>query len=129
VLKIYEGSLFSRPFTFFALKLWVVRKLHSATLSRFANFATLALATLSRFELPKIYWPKAYQADGYVLRRLPTNPVQGYMTPMEAVPGGQAPTLEYLKVWGCKAYALKTKADSRKDWKNKAQISYFTGYH
>jgi hypothetical protein len=50
------------------------------------------------------------------------------MTPMEAVPGGQAPTLEYLRVWWCKAYVLKPKADRRKDWEEKANIGYFTVY-
>jgi hypothetical protein len=31
-------------------------------------------------------------------------------------------------MWGCKAHLLKPKADRRKDWEDKAQIGYFTGY-
>jgi hypothetical protein len=37
---------------------------------------------------------EAYHAAGYILRRLPTSTAEGYMTPMEAVLGGHAPTLE-----------------------------------
>jgi hypothetical protein len=43
------------------------------------------------------------------------------VTPLKAVAGGQAPTLEYLRVWKCTAYVLKMK-------EGKEQISYFTGY-
>jgi hypothetical protein len=48
---------------------------------------------LSKSGLPKIWWAKAYQAAKYVLQRLPTNTAQGYMTPIEAVLGEQALTL------------------------------------
>jgi hypothetical protein len=82
---------------------------------KFQRLGVMALGMLSRSELLKIWWIKAYQAARYVLRRLPINTAQGYMTPMEADPGGQVPTLEYLRVWGCKAYVLKPKADKRKE--------------
>jgi hypothetical protein len=103
-------------------------ELNSVSERKFRALGEMALAILSRSGLPKIWWAKAYQAAGYVLRRLSTNTANGYMTPMETVTGGQALTLEYLSVWGCKAYVLKPKADRRKDWEDKAKIGNFTGY-
>ena len=50
------------------------------------------------------------------------------MTPIEALPGGERPSLQWLRVWGCKTYVLKPKAERRKDWEDKAQVGYFVGY-
>ena len=103
-------------------------ELNSVSERKFRNLGEVALALLSRSGLPKIWWGKAYKAAEYIIRRMPTKTAQGYMTPLEAIPGGQAPSWEWLRVWGCKAYVLKPKADRRKDWDDKAQIGYFTGY-
>jgi hypothetical protein len=71
---------------------------NSVSERKFRPLGEMTLAMLSRSGLTKIRWAKAYQAAGYVLRRLPTNTANGYIAPMEAVPGGHAPTLEYLRV-------------------------------
>jgi len=103
-------------------------ELNSVSERKFRTLGEMALAMLSRSGMPKVWWGKAYMAAQYVLRRMPTNTAPGYMTPLEAVPGGEAPSWKWLRVWGCKAYVLTPKADRRKDWEDKAQVGYFVGY-
>ena len=103
-------------------------ELNSVSERKFRTLGEMALAMLSRSGLPKIWWAKAYKYAEYVLRRLPTNTAQGWMTPLEAIPtGGEAPSLEWLRTWGSKAYIVRPKANRRKDWEDKAQVGYFTG--
>ena len=75
-------------------------KLNSVSERKFRTLGEMALAMLSRSGLPKIWWAKAYAAAGYVLRRLPTNTANGYMTPLDDIPEESAPSLKYLRVWG-----------------------------
>jgi hypothetical protein len=96
-------------------------KLNSVSEINFEHSEKLGLAMLSRSKLPKTSWAKAKHAAGYLLRRLPTNTVRSYTNLMEVVSGGQALTLGYFRVLGCKANVLKIK-----DWKDKANIGYFT---
>jgi hypothetical protein len=103
-------------------------ELNSISERKFRTLGEMALAMLSRSGMPKVWWGKAYMAAEYILRRMPTKTAQGFMTPLEAIPGGEAPSWQWLKVWGCKAYVLTPKADRRKDWEDKAQVGYFVGY-
>ena len=103
-------------------------QLNSVSERKFRTLGEMALAMLTRSGLPKIWWWKAYQTAEHILRRLPTRTAKGYMTPMEAIPGGETPSWKFMRTWGAKAYVLKPKADRRKDWDDKAQIGYFVGY-
>jgi hypothetical protein len=103
-------------------------ELNAISERKFRTLGEMALALLSRSGLPTVWWGKAYMAAEYITRRMPTNTAGGFMTPLEALPNGVAPSWEWLRVWGCKAYVLKPKADRRKDWDDKAQIGYFVGY-
>ena len=48
------------------------------------------------------------------INHLPTKTALGYMSPNECVYDA-APDPKWLKIWGCKCYALKLKDDRRKD--------------
>ena len=102
-------------------------ELNSVSERKFRTMGEVALAMLSRSGLPKIWWGKAYMAAEYVTRRMPTNTAQGLMTPMEAM-SGEAPSWKWLRVWGCRAYVFKPKADRCKDWDDKANEGFFVGY-
>ena len=67
------------------------------------------------------------ECAAYLLNRLPTKPVLGYMSPYECVYGA-APDSKWIRIWGCKCYALKPKADRRKDFDEKAYIGFLVGY-
>jgi hypothetical protein len=83
---------------------------------------------LVRSGLPKQYWFDAYLTAVYITVRMPTRTSKGRMSPMECAPGGSIPFLSRFRVWGCKCYVLKPKADRRKDWEEKGQIGYFIRY-
>jgi hypothetical protein len=103
-------------------------ELNSISERKFRTMGEMGLSMLSRSGLPKLWWGKAYMAAEYILRRMPTKTAKGFMTPLEAMPGGITPSWKWLRVWGCKAYVLSPKADRRKDWQDKAQVGYFVGY-
>jgi hypothetical protein len=41
---------------------------------------------------------------------------------------GTAPDLKWLRIWGCKCYALKPVAERRKDFDDKAHSGFLVGY-
>ena len=49
------------------------------------------------------------------------------MSPYECVYGA-APDLKWICIWDCKCYALKPKADRRKDFDEKAYAGFLVGY-
>jgi hypothetical protein len=49
------------------------------------------------------------------------------MSPHEVI-FGTAPDLKWLRIWGCKCYALKPIADRRKDFDDKAYSGFLVGY-
>ena len=69
----------------------------------------------------------AVECAVYLLNRLPTKTVLGYMSPFEFVYGA-APDLKWICIWGCKCYALKPKADLRKGFDEKAYTGYLVRY-
>ena len=78
---------------------------------------------LLQSNLPKGVWWKARTAARYVTLCLPTKTYQGYMSPMKCVPGSMVPTHNWIREWGCKAYVLVNRADSRReDLQEKANL-------
>ena len=82
---------------------------------------------LLRSSLPVAFWWLAVECAAYLLNRLPTKTVLGYMSPNECVYGA-APDLKWIRIWGCKCYALKPKADWPKDFDEKAYTGFLVGY-
>ena len=85
------------------------------------------LCMLLRSSLPVAFWWLAVECAVYLLNRLPPKTVLGYMSPYECVCGA-APDLKWIHIWGCKCYALKPKADRRKDFDEKAYTGFLVGY-
>ena len=85
------------------------------------------LCMLLRSSLPVAFWWLAVECAAYLLNRLSTKTVLGYMSPYECVYGA-APNLKWIRIWGCKCYALKRKADRRKDFDEKAYTGFLVGY-
>ena len=56
--------------------------------------------------LPIEFWPEAGEADAYVRNRVATGPIvdNKETSPMEAFTGVQ-PSIDHLRVWGCKCYS------------------------
>ncbi len=82
---------------------------------------------LLRFSLPVAFWWLAVECAAYLLNRIPTKTALGHMTPFECV-FGTAPDLKWLRIWGCKCYALKPVAERRKDFDDKAHSGFLVGY-
>lgn len=85
------------------------------------------LCMLLRSSLPVPFWWLAVECAVYLLNRLPTKTVSGYMSPHECVTG-TPPNLKWLRIWGCKCYALKPVAERRKDFDDKAYSGFLVGY-
>jgi hypothetical protein len=85
------------------------------------------LCLLLRSSLPVAFWWWAVSCASYLLNRTPTTTARGYMTPFECVTN-VAPNLKFLRVWGCKCYALKPKAERLKDMDDKAYTGFLVGY-
>ena len=83
------------------------------------------LCMLLRSSLPVAFWWLAVECAAYLLNRLPTKTVLGYMSPYECVYGA-APDLKWIRI--CKCYALKPKADRRKDFDEKVYTGFLVGY-
>ena len=66
------------------------------------------LCMLLPSSLPVAFWWLAVECAAYLLNRLPTKTVLGYMSPNECVYGA-APDLKWICTRGCKCYALKPK--------------------
>jgi hypothetical protein len=49
------------------------------------------------------------------------------MSPFECI-HGTAPDLKWLRIWGCKCYALKPVAERKKDFDDKAYSGFLVGY-
>ena len=82
---------------------------------------------LLRASLPVAFWWDALRTAVYIINRMPTKTASGYMTPYESF-HGRAPSLKWLRIWGCKAYALKPIAERRKDFDDKAYSGFLVGY-
>ena len=82
---------------------------------------------LLRSSLSVAFWWLAVECAAHLLNRLPTKTVLGYISPYEWVYGA-APDLKWIRIWGCKCYALKPKTDRRKDFDEKAYTGFLVGY-
>jgi hypothetical protein len=85
------------------------------------------LCMLLRSSLPVAFWWLAVECAVYLLERIPTKTALGYMTPYECL-YGRPPDLKWLRIWGCKCYALKPAAERRKDFDDKTYAGHLVGY-
>jgi hypothetical protein len=85
------------------------------------------MCMLLRSSLPLAFWWFAVQCACYLLNRVPTKTAFGYMTPYECL-HNVAPDLKWLRIWGCKCYALKPIAERKKDFDDKAYSGFLVGY-
>jgi hypothetical protein len=85
------------------------------------------MCMLLRSSLPIAFWWNAVDTAIYLLNRLPTKTARGYMTPIECITNN-APNLKFLRIWGCKCYALKPIAERLKDFDDKAYSGFLVGY-
>jgi hypothetical protein len=75
--------------------------------------------------LPKQFWAEAVACSMYLLNRCPTKSVKK-MTPQEAW-SGYKPSVAYLRIFGCVAYAQVPKAKRRK-LDDRGEKCIFVGY-
>ena len=77
-------------------------------------------------ELPHYLWVEAIHTACYLANRTPMAK-HNWKTPYELVTG-QKPNLSHLKVYGCKAYALKHHIPRKQKLEPRAHIGYLVGY-
>jgi len=76
--------------------------------------------------LPITLGPECYIAAAYILNRTPTRTLQ-WKTPFEMAYYKQ-PSIAYMHVFGCKAYALRTKIPRGDKLTERALVGYLVGY-
>jgi hypothetical protein len=76
--------------------------------------------------LPLPLAPEIYVAAAYLLNRTPTRTI-GWKTPFEMAYSKQ-PSIAHLRVYGCRAYALRTKIPRGDKLSPRALIGYLVGY-
>ena len=81
---------------------------------------------LSEARLPPSFWGEALATFVYVRNRLPTAALPSTTTPF-AVAFGRKPSLQHLRVFGCRAYVLIQK-DQRKSLQPHSVACIFLGY-
>lgn len=82
------------------------------------------LCILLRSSFPMTFWWSAVDCAIYMINRISTITALGYISPFKCV-FGTAPNLKWLRIWGCKCYALKPVAEIQKIWDDKAYSGYF----
>ena len=92
----------------------------------------VALKQFVEDDLPKLinivtFWLDALRTSVYIINWMPTKTASGFMTPYESY-YCQDPSLKWLKIWGCKAYALKPISERRKNFDDKAYSGFLVGY-
>ena len=85
------------------------------------------MCMLLRSSLPVAFWWFAVECAVYLLNRLPTKTALGYMSPYECI-HDSVPDLKWIRIWGCKCYALKPIAERKKDFDDKAYSGFLVGY-
>ena len=73
------------------------------------------------------FWWLALRAAVYIQNRMPTRTTEGYMTPFECL-RKSPPNLRQLRIWRCRAYVIKPKADRHKYFNAEAYSEIFVGY-
>lgn len=76
--------------------------------------------------LPISLGPECYIAAAYILNRTPTRSLN-WKTPFEMA-NGKKPSIAYMHVFGCKAYALRTKIPRGDKLTERALVRYLVGY-
>lgn len=77
-------------------------------------------------KLPLALAPEIYTAAGYLLNRTPTRTL-GWKTPFELAYNKQ-PSIAHLRMYGCRAYALRSQIPRGDKLTERALIGYLVGY-
>ena len=102
-------------------------ELNSTSERKWRTLTEMCLSILLRSGLPVDFWWDAYATASYIVNRLPTQTVNGYMTPWECV-YNKIPDLSHLRIWGCKTYLKMPRNYARKDFRDKVFSGYLIGY-
>ena len=89
-------------------------------------------AMLKDSSLPNEFWPEAAKAGVY-LRSRTSIKLDGWLTTPEEAFTGQKPSVDHLRVWGCKVYTYMNPKSlpesSRKDkLMDRGRVGVFLGY-
>lgn len=76
--------------------------------------------------LPESLWPEVIKSAGYLYNRTP-QPRLNWMTPFQAITGNK-PDLSHLRVFGCRAYALKRGIPRTQKLAERAHLGHLIGY-
>ncbi len=75
---------------------------------------------------PADFWPEAVQHATLLTNSLPTNTIEGNMSPIQAK-YGEPPNAESFRVWGCTAYVHIDASQRDSTFADKAYSGFFTG--
>ena len=91
-------------------------------------------AMIKEAELPIEFWAEAAETDAYLHNRTATGPVlDGRLVSPEEAFTGTKPTIDHIRVWGCKCYSYvdpkSLPADGRRDkLMDRGRVGVFVGY-
>lgn len=91
-------------------------------------------AMLKEAKLPTDFWVEAAETDAYLRNRTATGPlIDGKPTTPEEAFTGQKPSIDHVRVWGCKVYSYvdpkSLPVGSRHDkFMDRARVGVFMGY-
>ena len=91
-------------------------------------------AMIKDAELPIEFWAEAAETDAYLRNRTSTGPtVDGNPTSPEEAFTGEKPSIDHIRVWGCKCYsyvdAKSLPAEGRRDkFMDRGRVGVFMGY-
>lgn len=96
----------------------VAEKMNRTMLERVRSMCILA-------KTPKSMWMEAINTAAFLVNRIPTKS-QPDVTPYQLV-NGNKPSLNHLRIFGCKVYILKKEKELTK-WANRSSEGIFLGY-
>ncbi|OQV11383.1 hypothetical protein CLAIMM_15225 [Cladophialophora immunda] len=76
--------------------------------------------------LPHSLWPELVKTAGYLMNRTPVMQLNG-RTPFEALTG-RKPSVNHLRIVGCKAFCLRKKIDRKMKLDARSLIGYLVNY-
>ena len=91
-------------------------------------------ALLKDSDMPNEFWPEALETDAYIRGRTDTGPaIDGHVVSPEEAYSGSTPSIDHVRVWGCKVYTYMNPkslpVDSRKDkLMDRSRVGVFVGY-
>ena len=90
-------------------------------------------AMIKEAQLPIEFWVQAAQTDAYLRNRTATGPlIDGKQTTPEEAFTGVKPSIDHIRVWGCKCYSYvdpKSLPEGRRDkFMDRGRVGVFMGY-